>query len=328
MKSPITVAVTGGAGQVAYSLLFRLVSGEVFGTDQPVDLIIKEVPEFVGTLQGVKMELEDCAFPLLGKVTITDSDAEGFRGANWALLVGAAPRGPGMERKDLLMTNAATFRDQGKAINSTAASDIRILVVGNPCNTNCLIGMHHSPDVPKERWSALTRLDQNRAMAQLAARAGKGILDVTRVTIWGNHSSTQFPDFENARIDGKPADEVIGDRNWLENGFVETIQKRGAAILAARGKSSAASAANAVLDHVRSAITKTDGDNWFSAAITSDSNPYDVPEGLVYGFPCRSDGKGNYEIVKGLKLSDYAKGKLALTTQELISERNDVSDLL
>ena len=328
MKSPITVAVTGGAGQVAYSLLFRLVNGEVFGDDQPVNLIIKEVPQFVGSLEGVKMELEDCAFPLLGKITVTDSDAEAFRGANWALLVGASPRQPGMERKDLLTMNAETFRDQGKAINSTAASDVQILVVGNPCNTNCLIAMHHAPDVPKGNWAALTRLDQNRAMAQLALKAGKQVADVTKVTIWGNHSSTQYPDFENARIDGKPATDLISDRDWLENTFVETIQKRGAAILASRGKSSAASAANAVLDHVRSVINKTEGDNWFSAAISSDGNPYDVPEGLVFGFPCRSDGKGKYEIVKGLKLSDFARGKLDLTTKELIAERDEVGDLL
>jgi len=328
MKSPLTVAVTGGAGQVAYSLLFRLANGEVFGDDQPVNLIIKEVPQFVGSLEGVKMELEDCAFPLLGKITVTDSDAEAFRGANWALLVGASPRQPGMERKDLLTMNAETFRDQGKAINSTAASDVQILVVGNPCNTNCLIAMHHALDVPKGNWAALTRLDQNRAMAQLAIKAGKQVSDVTKVTIWGNHSSTQYPDFENARIDGKPTTDLISDRDWLENTFVETIQKRGAAILASRGKSSAASAANAVLDHVRSVINKTQGDNWFSAAISSDGNPYGVPEGLVFGFPCRSDGKGKYEIVKGLKISDFARKKLEITTQELQAERDDVRDLL
>lgn len=328
MKSPITVAVTGGAGQVAYSLLFRLANSEVFGPEQPVNLIIKEVPQFVGSLEGVKMELEDCAFPLLGKVTVTDSDAEAFRGANWALLVGASPRQPGMERKDLLTMNAETFRDQGKAINSTAASDVQILVVGNPCNTNCLIAMRHAPDVPKGNWAALTRLDQNRAMAQLAAKTGKQVADVTRVTIWGNHSSTQYPDFENARIGGRPATDLISDRDWLENTFVEAIQKRGAAILAARGKSSAASAANAVLDHVRSVINKTEGDNWFSAAISSDGNPYDVPEGLVFGFPCRSDGKGKHEIVKGLKISDFARGKLEITTNELMAERDDVRELL
>ena len=328
MKSPLTVAVTGGAGQVAYSLLFRLANGEVFGDDQPVNLIIKEVPQFVGSLEGVKMELEDCAFPLLGKITVTDSDAEAFRGANWALLVGASPRQPGMERKDLLTMNAETFRDQGKAINSTAASDVQILVVGNPCNTNCLIAMHHAPDVPKGNWAALTRLDQNRAMAQLAIKAGKQVSDVTKVTIWGNHSSTQYPDFENARIDGKPTTDLISDRDWLENTFVETIQKRGAAILASRGKSSAASAANAVLDHVRSVINKTQGDNWFSAAISSDGNLFGVPEGLVFGFPCRSDGKGKYEIVKGLKISDFARKKLEITTQELQAERDDVRDLL
>ncbi|MFL5735002.1 MAG: malate dehydrogenase, partial [Chloroflexia bacterium] len=310
------------------SLLFRIANGEVFGDDQPVSLIIKEVPEFVGTLEGVKMELEDCAFPLLRDVVLTDSDNEAFRGANWALLVGASPRKPGMERKDLLAENGASFRDQGKAINSTAASDIRILVVGNPCNTNCLIAMHHAHDVPKDRWAALTRLDENRAKDQLAIKSGKLVTDVTRMTIWGNHSATQYPDFENARIDGRPAGGVIDDRNWLENQFVETIQKRGAAILAARGKSSAASAANAILDHVRSAVNKTNGDDWFSAAILSDGNPYGVPDGLVFSFPVRSDGKGNYKTVEGLDLSAYAEQKLEITTNELIGERNDVQDLM
>jgi malate dehydrogenase len=328
MKSPITVTVTGGAGQVAYGLLFRLVNGEVFGADQPVNLIIKEVSQFVSKLEGVKMELEDCAFPTLRDVTITDSDEDAFRGANWALLVGAAPRGPGMERKDLLTMNGASFRDQGHAINKTAADDIRVVVVGNPCNTNCLIAMRHAPDVPRDRFSALTRLDQNRAMAQLAQRAGAQVEDVTNVAIWGNHSSTQYPDFENARINGKPAPDVIGDRSWLENTFIETVQKRGAAIIAARGTSSAASAANAVLDHVRSAVNKTKGDNWFSAAISSDGNPYGVPDGLIYGFPCRSDGKGDITIVEGVILSDYAKSKLDITTQELLGERADVSELL
>ncbi|HKP52389.1 MAG TPA: malate dehydrogenase [Chloroflexia bacterium] len=328
MKSPITVSITGGAGQVAYSLLFRLANGEVFGADQPVSLIIKEVPQFVSKLEGVKMELEDCAFPTLRDVTITDSDEDAFRGANWALLVGAAPRGPGMERKDLLTMNGASFRDQGHAISKTAADDIRVVVVGNPCNTNCLIAMRHAPDVPRDRFSALTRLDQNRAMAQLAQKAGAQVEDVTNVAIWGNHSSTQYPDFENARINGKPAPDVIGDRSWLENTFIETVQKRGAAIIAARGTSSAASAANAVLDHVRSAVNKTKGDNWFSAAISSDGNPYGVPDGLIYGFPCRSDGKGDITIVEGVILSDYAKGKLDITTQELLGERTDVSELL
>jgi malate dehydrogenase len=328
MKSPITVSVTGGAGQVAYSLLFRIANGEVFGPDQPVNLIIKEVPDFVGALEGVRMELEDCAFPLLGKITLTDTDSEAFRDANWALLVGATPRQPGMERKDLLTANAASFRDQGRGINSSAASDVRIVVVGNPCNTNCLIAMRHAPDVPRQNWAALTRLDQNRAMAQLAIKSGRTVSDVTNMAIWGNHSATQYPDFENARVGSDPATQVITDRDWLEGAFVETIQKRGAAILSARGKSSAASAANAVLDHVRSAITPTEGDNWVSAAILSDGNPYGIPDGLVFSFPCRSDGNGNYDIVAGVQLSDYARGRLDITTQELIGERNDVSELL
>lgn len=328
MKDAVTVAVTGAGGQVAYSLLFRIANGEVFGMDTPVNLTLKEVPEFVGTLEGVKMELDDCAFPLLRKVTVTDSDAEAFRGANWALLVGAAPRKPGQERKDLLTMNATSFIDQGAAINKTAAEDIRVVVVGNPCNTNCLIAMSHAPDVPRDRFSALTRLDQNRGMAQLAMKSGRPLTSVTNLAIWGNHSATQFPDFEHALIDGRPATEIIDDRQWLENQFVETVQKRGAAILAARGKSSAASAANAVLDHVRSAVNKTPGDDWVSAAILSNGNPYGAPDGLIFSFPVRSDGKGNYAIVEGLDISDYARGRLNVTADELLSERADVSELL
>jgi malate dehydrogenase len=328
MKQPVTVAVTGGAGQVAYSLLFRVANGEVFGPETPVNLIIKEVPQFVSKLEGVKMELEDCAFPLLRRVQVTDSDEDAFQGVNWALLVGAAPRGPGMERKDLLAINGASFRDQGVAINKFAADDIRVVVVGNPCNTNCLLAMRHAPDVPNDRFSALTRLDQNRAMAQLAQKAGTKVSDVTNVAIWGNHSSTQYPDFENARIGGKPAPEVIDSRAWLEGTFIETVQKRGAAIIAARGTSSAASAANAVLDHVRSLVNRTSDGDWFSAAISSDGNRYGVPHGLIYGFPCRSEGNGDVAVVEGIELSDYARGKLDITTQELLGERNDVQALL
>jgi malate dehydrogenase len=303
-------------------------NGSVFGNDQPVNLIIKEVPQFVGTLEGVRMELEDCAFPLLNKITLTDSDTEAFDGANWALLVGATPRGPGMERKDLLLMNAASFRDQGTAINKTAASDIRVVVVGNPCNTNCLIAMHHAPDVPRTRFTALTRLDQNRSRAALAIKAGRPVSAVERMTIWGNHSSTQFPDFEHAVIDGKPVPEVISDRDWLENTFVEAVQKRGAAIIAARGKSSAASAANAVLDHVRSMLEQTGGDNWYSMGVVSDGNNYGIADGLIFSFPCRTDGKGEWSIVDGLSLSDYAKKKLETTQFELIGEREDVKELL
>jgi len=328
MKSPVTVAITGGAGQVAYSLIFRVVNGEVFGMDQPVNLILKEVPQFVSTLEGVKMELEDSAFPLLRDVRITDSDAEGFRSANWALLVGATPRTQGMERKDLLTINATTFREQGEAINKTAAGDIRVVVVGNPCNTNCLIAMRHAPNVPSDRFSALTRLDQNRAVAQLAIKSDKLVTDVTKMTIWGNHSATQYPDFENALIEGRPATEVIGDRDWLENQFVEIIQKRGAAILAARGKSSAASAASAILDHVRSMIDPTPEDNWFSAAILSDGNNYGIADGLIFSFPCRSDGKGDFQRIEGVHVSDYGRKKLDTTQFELIGEREDVKDML
>jgi malate dehydrogenase len=233
-----------------------------------------------------------------------------------------------MERKDLLTLNATSFRDQGTAINKTAAQDIRVVVVGNPCNTNCLIAMRHAPDVPPERFSALTRLDQNRAMAQLAIKAGAHVDAVTRMVIWGNHSATQVPDFESARIDGKPAEKVIGDRGWLENQFVETVQKRGAAIIASRGKSSAASAANAVIDHVRSAITATPGDDWVSAAIISDGNKYGIADGLIFSFPCRSNGNGDYERVEDAPVSEYARKKLDTTQWELISEREDVKELL
>ncbi len=328
MSPPVKVTVTGAAGQIGYAMLFRIASGGLFGPDQPVKLGLLEITPALGALNGTLMELEDCAFPLLRDVIITDSDEEAFRGAHWALLVGAAPRTPGMERKDLLTTNATSFRDQGEAINKTADDKIRVVVVGNPCNTNCLIAMRHADDVPRERFSALTRLDQNRAMAQLALKSGKPVSNVTRMAIWGNHSSTQYPDFESARIDGRPVTSAIEDRQWLEGPFIETVQKRGAAILAARGKSSAASAANAVVDHVRSSINRTEGDNWVSAAVLSDGNPYGIPDGLIFSFPCRSDGKGDYQIVEGVPLSQFARTRLKITTNELLEERNDVSELL
>jgi malate dehydrogenase len=328
MKAPIRVAVTGGAGQIAYSLLFRIGNGEVFGPDQPVILQVLEIPQAIDALKGVVMELQDSAQPLVHGIVATDDANVAFKDANWAILVGGKPRGPGMERADLLAENGKIFVAQGKAINANAASDIRVLVVANPCNTNCLVAKSNAPDVPANRWFAMTRLDENRAKAQLAAKAGVLTAAVTNVGIWGNHSSTQFPNFEQARIDGKPAEQAVNDRAWLEGDFMTTVQKRGAAIIAARGKSSAASAANAALDTIRSLTTATPDGDWFSAAVASDGNPYGIASGLIYSFPLRADGKGNYEIVSGLNLSDYAKDKAQATQDELLSERDDVSSML
>lgn len=328
MKTPIRVAVTGGAGQIAYSLLFRIGNGEVFGPDQPVILQILEIPEALEFLKGVVMELNDSAQPLVHDIIATDDANVAFKDANWVILVGGKPRGPGMERADLLSQNGQIFVGQGKAINDNAASDVRILVVANPCNTNCLVAKSNAPDIPADRWFAMTRLDQNRAVAQLAAKAGVLTTDVTNVGIWGNHSATQFPNFEHAKINGKPAEEVINDREWLEGAFITTVQKRGAEIIAARGKSSAASAANAALDTIRSLITPTAEGDWFSAAVWSDGNPYGIAEGIFYSFPLRSKGDGTYEIVKGLNLSDYAKDKAGVTEAELVSEREDVKSMI
>jgi malate dehydrogenase len=328
MKDPIRVAVTGGAGQIAYSLLFRIGNGEVFGPDQPVILQILEIPEALNALKGVVMELNDSAQPLVHGVVATDDPNVAMKDASWAILVGGKPRGPGMERSDLLSENGKIFVEQGRAINAHAASDIRVLVVANPCNTNCLVAKANAPDIPANRWFAMTRLDENRAKSQLADRAGKLVTSVTNVGIWGNHSATQFPNFEHALIDGKPAEEVIDDRAWLEGEFIEVVQKRGAAIIQARGKSSAASAANAALDTVRSLISLTPSGDWFSAAIPSEGNPYGIADGIVYSFPLRSDGRGNVEIVTGMELSDYARGKMKLTEDELLDERKAVVDLL
>ncbi|MGB1285265.1 MAG: malate dehydrogenase [Aggregatilineales bacterium] len=328
MKNPIRVAVTGGAGQIAYSLLFRIGNGEVFGPDQPVILQILEITPAMQALEGVVMELDDAAQPLVHDIIATDDANVAFKDANWAILVGGKPRGPGMERKDVIGANAPIFIDQGKAINDNAADDIRILVVANPCNSNALIAKSNAPDIPADRWFAMTRLDENRAKAQLAKKAGVQTTDVTRVGIWGNHSATQFPNFEHILIGGKPAEEVIADRDWLENDFMKTVQQRGKAIINARGKSSAASAANAALDSIRALITPTADGDWFSAAIPSDGNPYSVADGLMYSFPLRTDGKGGYEIVEGLDLSDYAKGKVQASEDELVEERSGVQDML
>lgn len=328
MSEAIRVAVTGGAGQIAYSLLFRIGNGEVFGPDQPVILQILEIPQAMDALQGVVMELKDSAQPLVKDIITSDDPNVAFKDANWAILVGGKPRGPGMERGDLIAANGPIFVSQGKAINDHAADDIRVVVVANPCNSNCLVAKANAPDIPADRWFAMTRLDENRAKSQLADKAGVAVTDVTNVGIWGNHSATQFPNFEQALIGGKPAEEVIGDRSWLEGEFLTTVQKRGAAIIQARGKSSAASAANAALDTVRSLITPTAEGDWFSAAIPSDGNPYGIEEGIMYSFPLRTDGKGNVEIVEGLDLSDYAVGKAKATEAELLGEREAITDLL
>src|SRR5262245_48211575 len=327
MADAIRVAVTGAAGQVAYGLLARLASGEVFGPDRKVILQLLEIPQALGTLEGVAMELDDCSFPTLQDVVLTDDPNRAFDGCNWALLVGSFPRKQGMERKDLLGINGKIFVGQGKALAARAAKDVRILVVGNPCNTNCLVAYHNGRDIPAERWTAMTRLDHNRARAALARKAGVGNGDVTQVTIWGNHSNTQYPDFTNARVNGRPAPEVITDRGWLEYTFVPQIQNRGAAVIKARGSSSALSAANGALDHVKSLLQATPADDWVSAAVVS-KGEYGVPAGLVFGYPCRSDGKGNLRIVEGLKLDAFGQQKFQTTLKELQEERDSVKDLI
>jgi len=327
MSKRVKVAVTGAAGQIGYSLLPRLASGEVFGPETHISLHLLEITPALKALEGVVMELRDCAFPLLDSVDISDNAETAFDGVNWALLVGSKPRGPGMERGDLIRENGPIFVGQGKALAARAADDVRVLVVGNPANTNCLIAMNNAKDIPKERFSAMTRLDQNRAMAQLAEKAGVAVSDVTNMTIWGNHSATQYPDAENAKIKGKPVAEVIGHISWLRGEFIETVQKRGAAIIAARGLSSAASAASSALDHVKSYITPTPSGNWFSAAVPSDGS-YGVDEGLLFSFPVTSDGSASPAIVQGLPWSDFAKDKIAATLEELRHERSVVADLL
>ncbi len=327
MTKPVRVAVTGAAGQIGYSLLFRIASGELFGQNTPVRLHLVELPAAIKAAEGTAMELEDCGFPTLDGIEIHDTPEKGFEGINWALLVGSKPRGPGMERNDLIRDNGPIFVAQGRAL-ARAASDVRICVVGNPCNTNALIAQHNCRDIPATRFSAMTMLDENRAKAQLALKAGVNVGKVSNLAIWGNHSSTMVPDFDNALINGKPVTEIIKDRKWLENDFFATVQKRGAAIIAARGKSSAASAASACIDHVKRFLHKTPSNDWFSAAIPSDGKHYDIPAGLIYSFPIRSNGDGTYEIVKGLNLTSFAKDMIAKTTKELLDEREVVKDLL
>jgi malate dehydrogenase len=323
------VAVTGAAGNIGYALLPRIASGQMFGPDQPVSLQLIEIPveQAMNSLSGVAMELQDCAFPLLQDMTCTSDLEQGFKDVDWALLVGSKPRGAGMERNDLIKENGPIFTGQGRAINDHAANGCRVVVVGNPCNTNALIAMHNAPDVPNANFSAMTRLDENRAMAQLAGKAGVHHTDVTNVAIWGNHSATQYPDFENAKIGGKPVTDVIDDRAWLDGEFIKTVQQRGAAIIKARGLSSAFSAANALIDHVRFLTQATPAGTYHSVAIPSDGS-YDVPEGIISSFPTRADGNGGWEIVTGLELTDFAKDKVAATVAELEMEREVIKDLL
>jgi malate dehydrogenase len=327
MSDVIRVAVTGAAGQVAYGLLGRLASGEVFGPDKKIVLHLLEIPQALPALEGVVMELDDCSFPTLAGVVVTDDANRAFDGVSWALLVGSFPRKQGMERKELLGINGKIFVGQGKAIAAHAASDVRILVVGNPCNTNCLVAYHNGRDVPAERWTAMTRLDHNRARTALAKKASVANEDVTQVTIWGNHSNTQFPDFTNAKVKGRPATEAITDRKWLEETFVPLIQTRGAAVIKARGASSAMSAANGALDHVKSLLRPTAAGDWVSMATVS-KGAYGVPAGLVFGYPCRTDGKGNYTVVEGLQFDAFGKQKIALTLKELEEEREAVRELV
>jgi len=324
--APIRVAVTGAAGQLGYALLFRIASGAMFGPDQPVILHLIEIEAAQPALGGVAMELDDCAFPLLKGVVATADPDEGFRGVNWALLVGSVPRKAGMERKELLGINGKIFVGQGWAIQKNAASDVHVLVVGNPCNTNCLICMNHAPGVPCDRFFAMTRLDENRARTQLARKARMDVTAVTNLAIWGNHSSTMFPDFLNAKISGQPVPQVINDEAWLKGGFIATVQQRGAAIIKARGASSAASAANAIVDTVRSLITPTPAGDWHSVAVCSDGS-YGVEKGLISGFPVRSDGL-KWEIVQGVPLNDFSRAKIDASINELKEERALVADLL
>jgi malate dehydrogenase len=326
--SLVKVAVTGAAGQIGYALLFRIASGQMFGPDTKVDLQLLELEAALPALEGVAMELDDCAFPLLNRVVRTSDANRAFDGANWALLVGAVPRKAGMERKDLLTVNGGIFTGQGRAIGENAADDVRVLVVGNPCNTNCLIAASSAPRVPDDRWFAMTMLDENRGRYQLARRANVPVDAVRDLAIWGNHSSTQFPDVYHATIDSRPAVEVINDEAWLQNEFLETIQQRGAAIIAARGQSSAASAANAVIDTVRN-ITQPTGE-MFSTAVRApaDASGYGIPAGLVFGYPVRATAPGVVEIVQGIEHGPWAQAKINATRDELIEEREAVKDLL
>lgn len=326
MKNPVHVAVTGAAGQIGYSLLVRIASGQLLGPDQPVILRLIEIEPAMKALEGVVMELQDCAFPLLKGMVPTCDLAEGFSNASWALLVGSVPRKAGMERKDLLSINGSIFTSQGKAIQDNAASDIRTLVVGNPCNTNCLIAMNNAPDIPKDRWFAMTKLDENRAKTQLALKSGSDITEVKNVGIWGNHSSTMYPNYFDATIGGKPATEVITDEAWYKEAFIPTVQQRGAAIIKARGLSSAASAANAAIDTVNNIVAPTADDDCFSVAVCSNGE-YGIEPGLMFSYPLKSDGS-SLSVIDGLSINTFSQEKINATEQELKDEKSMVSDLL
>jgi malate dehydrogenase len=325
MSRPVKVAVTGAAGQIGYAILFRIASGAMLGPETPIALRLLEIPAAVRAAEGSGMELDDCAFPLLAGIEITDDPNVAFDGVEVALLVGARPRGPGMERSDLLEANGGIFKPQGQAINSQAASNVKVLVVGNPANTNALIAMSHAPDVPRERFSAMMRLDHNRAKGQLAAKAGVGVAEVTNMTIWGNHSASQYPDIFHAKVAGRNAAEVVSDQDWLEGEFIPTVQKRGAAIIEARGASSAASAANAAIDHVRDWVHGTTPGDWVSMAVPSDGS-YGVPEGILSGFPVTT-ASGAYTIVEGLEINEFSRTRIDASAAELVDERDAVREL-
>jgi malate dehydrogenase len=327
MTQPIRIAVTGAGGQIGYALIFRIASGGVFGPDRPVSLRLLEITPALPALTGTIMELDDCAFPLLAEVKATDRATQAFEGADWVVFVGGMPRKDGMSRADLIRANGPIFTSQGQAINDAAGPEVRVLTVANPCNTNALIARSHAPKVPADRWLAMTRLDQNRAAAQLAQKAGVPVGQVSRMTIWGNHSDTQYPDYRNARIGGRPAPEVIADPSWLAETFVPTVAKRGSAVIKARGASSAASAANAAIDSIRSAVAPTPADDWFSAGVVSDGS-YGVPPGLIYSFPLRTEDGRSWSIVPGLAVDDDARRRIDASAQELIAERDAVKDLL
>lgn len=323
-QTPVTVTVTGAAGQIGYALLFRVASGQLLGPDTPVRLRLLEIPQALAAAEGTAMELDDCAFPLLRGIDITDDTEAAFEGTNVALLVGARPRGAGMERGDLLEANGSIFGPQGAAINAQAASDVRVLVVGNPANTNALIAQRHAPDVPASRFTAMTRLDHNRALSQLATKTGARVDAIKDVTVWGNHSATQYPDIFHATVDGRPATELV-DEAWLADTFIPTVAKRGAAIIEARGLSSAASAANAAVDHVYDWVNGTPADSWTSASISSDGS-YGVPEGLISSFPVRSQG-GEWQIVPDLAIGEFSRARIDATVAELVEERDAVTEL-
>jgi malate dehydrogenase len=325
MTQPARVAITGAAGQIGYQLAFRIASGQMLGPDTPVILQLLEIPPALGALKGVEMELLDCAFPTLAGVVATDQPEEAFADANYALLVGAKPRGPGMERKDLLMENAKIFSAQGKALNDNAHRKVKVLVVGNPANTNALIAYSNAPDLDHARFTAMTRLDHNRALAQLSIKTGTPVKDIRRMTIWGNHSATQYPDISHCLVDGKPAPTLV-DEGWMTDDFIPTVQQRGAAIIKARGLSSAASAASSAIDHIRDWALGTPGDDWVSMAVPSDGS-YGVPEGIVYSFPVRCKD-GRWEIVQDLEISDFSRARMQATEAELLEERDGVKDLL